>query len=402
MLTLPEWKKNLAAMWFAQFNGMGAITGVIAFLPLYLPELGITNLEQIEIWSGTLMAVASLCAAISGPHWGAYADRHGRKLMVERVMIVFFILMIAMAFVTNVYQLLALRMIQGLFGGFTSAALALVTSLTPPEEIGFTMGFYQTAMIAGSAFGPMFGGLIGDHFGYRQAFIAFGIMCIISLFVIHFAVVEHFIPEPHVTKPSVNKQITHILSTPGLKSMLLIQFSIQFAVQAIAPILPLSIQGLAPDSTYIASTCGAIIAVTGITSALASASMGTISKGFKQTSILVCAAGLAALSFAGQAMATGVISLGIARGISGLFLGAMLPTVNSIVYLLIPPEKRGVAYGVASSAALMGNVLGPLSGGVFAIYFGTHSVFWLTAAMFAFVSIWSFKTVQIREDTTIN
>jgi DHA1 family multidrug resistance protein-like MFS transporter len=402
MITLPEWKKNLAAMWFAQFNGMAAIMGLLAFLPLYLPELGITNLEEIELWSGTLMAVASLCAAISGPHWGAYADRHGRKLMVERVMIVFFILMMAMAYVTNVYQLLALRVIQGLFGGFTSAALALVTSLTPPEKIGFTMGFYQTAMIAGSAFGPMFGGLIADHFGYRLAFIAFGFLCITSLFVIHFAVTEHFIPAPQAAKPAVSKQIKHVLSTPGLKSMLLIQFSIQFAVQAIAPILPLYIQGLSPDSAYIASTCGTIIAVTGITSALASASMGTISKGYKQTSILVCASALAALSFAGQAMSTGIISLGIARGISGLFLGAMLPTVNSIVYLLIPPEKRGVAYGVTSSAALMGNVLGPLSGGFFAIYLGTNSVFWLTAAMFAFVSIWSFKAVHIREDTTSN
>ncbi|MBP2627418.1 MAG: multidrug transporter [Firmicutes bacterium] len=393
MFKLPEWKKNLAAMWFAQLNGMAAITGVIAFLPLYLPELGITTLEEVEIWSGILMAVASLCAAISGPHWGVLADRHGRKPMVERVMFIFFILMMAMAFVTNVYQLLVLRILQGLFGGFTSAALALVTSLTPPEEIGFTMGFYQTAMITGGAFGPLLGGFIADHFGYRQAFAAFGIMCIISLFIIHLAVTEHFVPAPQTVKPSVNKQIKHVLSTPGLKSMLLIQFAIQFAVQAIAPILPLYIQGLAPDSTHIASTCGSIIAITGLTSALASASMGIISKHTKPTAILFFSASLAALSFAGQAIATSVIILGMARGVSGLFLGAMLPTINAIVYLLIPPEKRGVAYGVTSSASLMGNVLGPLLGSLFALYLGTHSVFWLTAGLFAFVAIWSLKAV---------
>lgn len=389
-VNLPEWKKNLAAMWFAQLTGMGAITGVIAFLPLYIPELGITSIEAVEMWSGILVGVASLFAALSGPHWGAYADRRGRKLMVERVMVVFFLLMLSMAFVTNVYQLLALRILQGIFGGFTAAAMALVTSITPPEEIGYTMGIYQTAMIAGSAFGPMFGGIVADHLGYRTAFIAFGLLCLMSLVIIHVSVTERFTPVITTKKPSVNRQIKTVLAIPGLRGMLLVQFLIQFAIQVVAPILPLYVQSLSPDSVYIASTCGAIIAVAGLTSAIASAGMGIVSKRLKHTSILVTASGLAALTFAAQGLAGSVLLLGITRGISGFFLGAMLPTVNAIVSFLIPAEKRGVAFGVTASASLMGNVLGPLLGGVFALYFGAQSVFWITAALFAAVSLWVF------------
>lgn len=153
MLKLPEWKRNLAVMWFAQLIGMGAITGVVSFLPLYIPHLGVSSLEETEMWSGILMGVASFFAAIANPYWGSIADQNGRKPMVERVMLMFGTVMICMSFVTNVYQLLALRIVQGIFGGFTASALALVASVTPDEEIGFTMGIFQTAMIAGSAVG---------------------------------------------------------------------------------------------------------------------------------------------------------------------------------------------------------------------------------------------------------
>lgn len=40
---LASVEKNLAALWFAQFSGMGAITGVLAFLPLYVEQLGISD-----------------------------------------------------------------------------------------------------------------------------------------------------------------------------------------------------------------------------------------------------------------------------------------------------------------------------------------------------------------------
>lgn len=401
-MSLPEWKKNLFAMWFAQLCGMGAITGVIAFLPLYITELGITDTASIEMWSGLLLAIASFCSALAGPHWGAFADRHGRKLMVARVMFVMAILMMAMSQATNVYQLLVLRMLQGLFGGFTAAALALVTSLTPPEEIGFTMGVFQTAMIAGGALGPLFGGLVADHFGYRLAFIAFGLLCLLSLGIIQLTVTERFVPAPDSKrKQSVLQQIREVIGIPGLAAMLLIPFLIQFAIQAIAPVLPLYVQKLAPDWPYIASTCGTIIAAAGVSSAISSAAMGTLSKRLAPKRLLCIASGCACLTFVAQALAGNVWALGISRGISGLFLGAMLPTVNAIIYHLIPDSKRGVAYGVTSSAALMGNVLGPLSGGLIAFTLGTPMVFWFTACLFAVIAVRMAYMAKAAADTTV-
>jgi DHA1 family multidrug resistance protein-like MFS transporter len=375
-------------MWFAQLIGMGAITGVVAFLPLYLPHLGVSSLEEIEFWAGVLMGVAPLFAGAASPYWGSVADRKGRKPMVERVMIMFGTVMICMAFVTSVYQLLALRIIQGIFGGFTAAALALVTSVTPNEEMGFTLGMFQTAMITGGAVGPMFGGLVADYFGYRYAFLAFGILCFLALILIHFAVNERFKPIPQTAKLSMRREIGSILSIPGLKSMLVVQFLVQFSIQIIAPVMPLYIQALVPDSQYVASICGTVIAIAGVTSAFASAGIGQFGKRFRNRDILTVAAAIGAVIFACQAMAADIINLAVLRGLSGLCLGAMMPTSNTIISFLIPVERRGIAYGVTTGAAQLGNVIGPISGGALAVSLGMPSVFWVTALLFAAIAIW--------------
>ena len=126
-----NWRKKLAILWLAQFVGMCAITGLISFLPLYVSHLGITDTAEAAMWAGVLIGAASFCAAVSNPFWGALADRKGRKPMVEKVLFMFGIIMIAMAFATNVYQLFILRILQGLCGGFVAAATALAITPTP-------------------------------------------------------------------------------------------------------------------------------------------------------------------------------------------------------------------------------------------------------------------------------
>ena len=81
--------------------------------------------SEVAMWSGILMGAASFCAALSNPYWGAMADRKGRKPKVEKVLLLYGIIITSMAFVANVYQLLTLRVLQGLCGGFIAAGTAL-------------------------------------------------------------------------------------------------------------------------------------------------------------------------------------------------------------------------------------------------------------------------------------
>lgn len=384
----PEWKRNLAVLWLAQVMGMGAISGVFSFLPLYVAELGVDDPADVKMWSGVLMAAAPLFAGIFGPYWGAMGDRKGRKLMVERVMFMLILVLIGMAMVTNVYQLLGLRIVQGIFGGFTAAALALVTSVTPPEEVGFTMGIFQTAMVAGGAVGPFVGGWVADHFGYRMPFVVFGVLCFISLVTVRLLIVENFTPQQQGAKSSIMKEMKTIVAIPGITGMLLVLFLIQFAMQVLSPILPLYVQSMVTDFAYVATVSGMIIAAAGLTSSISSVTMGRLGKRFSNYTILIAAALCGAVFFVLQALSSTIWELGIFRALSGFALGVMLPSANTIITRLIPPEKRGIAFGITNGASLLGTVIGPLSGSLIAVQFGFPAVFWITAAVFFLNAAW--------------
>ncbi len=385
-MVTAEWKKNLAVMWSTQFIGMSAITGMISFLPLYVTVLGVSDSSEVAMWSGILMGAASLCAAISNPYWGAMADRKGRKPMVEKVLLMYGFIIISMAFVSNVYQLLTLRVLQGLCGGFVAAGTALVLSSTPPEEISFTVGMFQTSIIIGGAVGPMLGGLIADTFGYRHPFVVFGVLCLCSLAIVHFAVTEKFTPVVKNAKTSLGNTFRYIWSLGDLRLMLLVQFLTQFAMQSMGPVLPLYIRTIISDSANLASISGTMIAIGGVTSAVSSAGMGMISRRFSHKQILITASLLGAVSFLGQLAAENVIAFALMRALNGLCIGALIPSSNTIITYLIPEEKRGAAYGITSGAGLMGNVLGPVCAGVFSLFFGISAIFWVTSILFLLVS----------------
>jgi len=398
---ITEWKKNFAIMWTTQFIGMSAITGMISFLPLYVTVLGISDPSEVAMWSGILMGSASLCAALSNPYWGAMADRKGRKPMVEKVLFMYGFIIIGMAYVTNVYQLLTLRILQGLCGGFIASATALVLSMTPPEEISFTVGMFQTSIIVGGTTGPMLGGFIADSFGYRQPFVVFGVLCLLSLVIVRFAVTEKFTPVIKSNTTSLTKTFQYIWSLSDLRLMLLVQFLAQFAMQGIGPVLPLYISSIVPDIINLASVSGIIIAIGGVTSAIASASIGIVSKRFSHKQILIASSLLGAFSFLGQLAADDIVWFAVLRAINGLSIGAMIPSSNTIITYLIPESKRGAAYGITSGAGLMGNVLGPVCAGMLSLLFGITSIFWITATLFLFVStllfVFAKKTYAIRD-----
>ena len=401
-MLMVEWKKNFAIMWATQFIGMSAITGMISFLPLYVTVLGINDPSEVAMWSGILMGAASFCAALSNPYWGAMADRKGRKPMVEKVLFMYGLIIIAMAYVSNVYQLLTLRILQGLCGGFIASATALVLSMTPPEEISFTVGMFQTSIIVGGTTGPMLGGFIADYFGYRQPFVVFGCLCLLALVIVRFAVTEKFAPVVKSKATPLKQTFHYIWSLGDLRLMLLVQFLAQFAMQGIGPVLPLYIRGIVPDISNLASVSGIVIAIGGVASAIASASMGMVSKRFSHKQILIASSLLGAFSFLGQLAAGDIVTFSVLRAINGLSIGAMIPSSNTIITVLIPESKRGAAYGITSGAGLMGNVLGPVCAGMLSLLFGITAIFWITAVLFSAVSGLLFvyaKKVYVMSET---
>ena len=128
------WEKNLLVLWFGTFMAGIGFSLVMPFMPLYINTLGTFTHQQLNFWSGITFSSTFLVTTIVSPWWGRLADRKGRKLMLLRASLGMAIVISLMGAVTSVYQLIGLRLLQGVFSGYISNATALVATGTPKEK----------------------------------------------------------------------------------------------------------------------------------------------------------------------------------------------------------------------------------------------------------------------------
>src|SRR5437868_10487080 len=153
---------------------------VFPFLPLFINQLGVGDVQQVEVWSGLSSFGQAVVLAAFSPIWGAYADRHGRRLMVLRAAFGGGVVIGLMGLAQNIWEFLGLRLIQGAMTGVVAAASALAISFVPRSRVGMALGLIQMASFAGNAVGPSLGGFTADHFRYRPSFAVSGALFLIA------------------------------------------------------------------------------------------------------------------------------------------------------------------------------------------------------------------------------
>jgi DHA1 family multidrug resistance protein-like MFS transporter len=363
------WKVTLAVMFIGQLLSMIGFAFVLPFIPFYIRELGVTDERLVPIWAGAVAASSSLVMTIFSPIWGWLADRYGRKIMVERAMFGGAILTIALAMISNVYQLLFLRMLAGATTGTIAASLSMVSTIVPRYRLGFSLGLMQVAVFLGMTLGPWIGGLLADAVGYRYTFIAGGIILLSGGILVLVGAKESF---TRPTAASLEKQgsLKSLLAVPGFIVMMAVFFLFHFSSNIPMPIFPLFIETMTAVKAKVASTTGLLFAVSGGAAALAAGGIGYLSdkKGYRQ--ILVICLILTALTYLFQGIAQNISQMLMIRICFGLAAGGIIPTMNALVGNIIPHDSYGKAFGMTASMTCLGMAVGPLVGGFMASYLG--------------------------------
>jgi len=386
------WQKNLYSLWVAQFVAAVGLSMVIPFLPFYLRELGITEKQAVKVWSGLIFSAPFMVAAFLQPFWGILGDRYGRKPMVVRAMVGLALAHVLMGFARTAPQLLALRFFQGSLSGFVAPSLALLASCTPEQRTGQALGTLQSALVTGMIVGPLLGGLLAHFMGYRPIFFWTGFFCLAAALVVIAFVKENFI-KPEAAKDSrlgsrLLQNFRHVLRSPDLRSILFLLIIVQFSVMIVAPFLSLYVEFLKASPDYVALMTGLVFGITGVTNAATAPFWGNRADRIGYWKILRYSLTGMTLFFLPQAFVTNVYQLLIFRAGLGVFLGGVLPTINTIVQRFTGEKDRGGIYGIFQSGLLIGNMAGPLVGGVLAAYLGLRSIFMITTGMFLLVSLW--------------
>ncbi len=90
------------------------------------------------------------------------------------------IIMTLMGFVTDVYQLVALRFLMGAVSGFLSTAMTFIAAETPKEHSGWAISTISTGGVSGSLLGPLLGGYLSELIGMRHVFLVTGAFLFLS------------------------------------------------------------------------------------------------------------------------------------------------------------------------------------------------------------------------------
>ena len=397
---MQTWQRNLYTLWIAELVAIAGFTVVLPFLPYYVQDLGVTELEQVELWSGLLFASQAVAMAVFSPIWGSVADRYGRKLMVERAMFGGAVMMGAMGFVQNVQQLVVLLTLQGCLTGTIAAATTLVASSVPRQRSGHALGLLQMAVYSGASAGPLLGGFVADHFGYRAAFVVTGALLFLAGVTVAIFVHEEFEP-PHREAGSRKGDfwlgVRAVFRSRELLVVLGIELMMRLGTRIMGPVLPLFVQTLVPGEARVASLVGLITGLGAATSAVGAVLLGRASDrlGYR-TVLLTCALGMAVV-YVPQFFVTTPVQLLILQAAAGAVMGGGLAVIGAMLANLSPEGRQGAVYGLDWSAISAANGLGPMTGAAVAVGLGLRVPFLFAAGIYGLAALIVMAAVSNRQ-----
>jgi len=179
------------ALWLMVFSSASQVMLLSPIFPQIREQLGIAEgaLGTLVAVDGVMLGLVALCA-------GPISDRVGRR----RILLVGSGLMaVALglhAFAYDYLSLLGARALAGASGGILSgAAVAYVGDYFPYQRRGWATGWVMTGMAFGHVIGIPAGTVVAAHFGFRTAYLMFGVSMSAT-----FLLVWRGVPQPDVAR----------------------------------------------------------------------------------------------------------------------------------------------------------------------------------------------------------
>jgi len=370
ILPREAWKRNEIAVNIAAGLVFFGFTLVMPFLPLYVEELGVRGVGKIALWSGILLSVPPLLAALLGPFWGRVADRYGMKLMVGRVLTTMTVTWALMYFAANVYHVLALRILLGIFSGFSAMSAALVTHSCPRDRIGQAIGTLQATQILSTAVGPFVGGILYALVGIRNAFLVTSGCCVaaLALIMVLYRDVEGGPAGEGAAGSGAagrRSEWMEMKRLPGYLAVIPYLFLVNLVDRSFPTVIPLVVKSMIGNfPSQVAATSGIIVTSHALAAAFSAYFLGRLVSKVRPGPLIVailCGAGLATLLMPlcrtpGQFLAL--------RVLAGFLTGGAITMGYTVAGASIPAARRAYLYGILSSSALLGGAVGPMASGL--------------------------------------
>ena len=149
-------------------------------LPNIINDYGIT--VSSAGWIATAYILAN---AVFVPIWGKLGDTIGRKKVYVIGFVIFIIGSVLAGFAWNLTSMIIFRVIQAIAGSadYPTAMAILAVTFKAGKERAQALGIWSSSFAAASVFGPLIGGPLIDHFGWRSVFLVNLPVGIVGLFM---------------------------------------------------------------------------------------------------------------------------------------------------------------------------------------------------------------------------
>jgi EmrB/QacA subfamily drug resistance transporter len=113
-----------------------------------------------------------IAATIAAPIYGRLGDAFGRRRLMFVALGVFMVASLVCAAAPTIEMLTLGRVLQGLGGGgLMTLSQALIGEAIPPRERARYQGYLAAVAVCANSFGPVVGGYLTEHFGWRSIFL---------------------------------------------------------------------------------------------------------------------------------------------------------------------------------------------------------------------------------------
>ncbi|MFT8674566.1 MAG: MFS transporter [Acetobacter sp.] len=389
----PHWRRNLIVCLFGSFTTLVAMTLMLPFLPLYVQQLGVEGQASIARWSGVAYGATFLSAGLVAPLWGHMGDRYGRKLMLVRASLGMAVTMALMGCATTIWQLVGLRLIAGLAGGYSSGATIMVAAQAPRNRSAWALGLLASGVMAGNLAGPLIGGILPPLIGIRMTFLGAG--CLI--FVAFLATVLLVRETPRRSTTGARSRAgwadipdkSLVLTTLGTGVLLMV------ATMSIEPIITLYIRTLITDPARVTFTAGLVMSAAALGSIVSASPLGRLADRAGHGTVITGALAVAGILLVPQAFVTAGWQLIGLRFLMGLSLGGLLPCLSALIRHNVPDHSVGSVMGYAISAQYGGQVVGPLICGFVAGQMGMRAVFLGTSVLLLLGAVCNWRVLRL-------
>ncbi|HET9216012.1 MAG TPA: MFS transporter [Terriglobia bacterium] len=382
-----QWRKNQFAITISAALIFFGYTLVMPFLPSFVRELGITSKAGVAFWSGLILSCSPLVASLCGPIWGRIGDRWGLRMMAQRATVANALLWFSMGFAQDVYQLLALRALLGLLGGFNSVSVALITQAAPREKVPQVVGTLQSVQILAAGVGPFAGGILANIIGVRYTFFVTGIVMLGSVVSVFWLYRDS---PGNNGNPQPAKGAAGFWRRPQFFTAMLVLFFINMADRTFGLTVPLFLEELGTAAAWVA---GAVISLATFGEAASAWMSGKLASRVGALRLISVRLFASIAVLVPMIYVHSTLQFSILRVLLALLAGGMLTLTVASASDVIPEEYRGTGFALLQSTSMLGGAAGPLVAGGLAGW-SIRSVFLFNAVVYALMVLFLRRNVR--------